>query len=119
LPVADKLKEDEVTAAILRLSKNKAPGTNRIPNRVLRLIIYKSPALFTRIFQTCLNQGYHLEHFRKACTVVLRKLEKPDYTDLLAYRLITLLNILEKALESIIVARLRNLTEIHALFPES
>jgi hypothetical protein len=104
--VADKLEEDEVTAAILRLSKNKTPGTNRILNRVLRLIIYKSLALLTRIFQACLNQGYYLEHFRKAYTVVLRKLGKLDYIDPLAYRLITLLNTLEKALESIVVIRL-------------
>jgi hypothetical protein len=104
--VADKLEEDEVTAAILRLSKDKSPGTDGIPNRVLRLITCELPALLTRIFQACLNQGYYLEHFRKACTVVLHKLEKPDYTDPSAYRLITLLNTLEKALESIVIARL-------------
>jgi hypothetical protein len=104
--VADKLEEDEVTAAILQPSKNKAPGTNRILNKVLRLITYKLPALLTRIFQACLNQSYYPEHFRKACTVVLHKPEKPDYIDLLAYRPIALLNILEKALESIVVARL-------------
>jgi hypothetical protein len=117
--VADKLEEDEVTATILRPSKNKTLGTNRILNRVLRLITCESPALLTRIFQACLNQGYYLEYFRKACTIVLHKLEKLDYTDPSAYRLITLLNTLEKALESIVVTRLQNLTEIHALLLES
>jgi hypothetical protein len=117
--VADKLKEDKVTAAILWLSKDKALDINRILNRVLRLIACELPALLTRIFQACLNQGYYLEHFRKACTVVLHKPGKPDYTDLLAYRLITLLNTLGKALESIVVVRLRNLTKIHTLLLES
>jgi hypothetical protein len=101
--VADKLEENEVTAVILRLSKNKALDINRILNRVLRLIIYKSSVLLTRIFQACLNQGYYLEHFRKAYIIVLYKPEKLNYTDLLVYRLITLLNTLEKALESIVV----------------
>jgi hypothetical protein len=117
--VADKLEEDEVTAAILRPSKDKSPGTDRILNRVLKLIACESPALLTRIFQACLNQGYHPEHFRKACTVVLRKSGKPDYTDPSAYRPIALLNTLEKALESIVVVHLRNLTEIHVLLLES
>ncbi len=46
---------------------------------------------------------------------MLRKLGKPDYTDLKAYRPIVLLNILGKVLEVIIAKRIRFLAETHAL----
>ena len=51
--------------------------------------------------------------------IILRKLEKNDYIDLLIYKLIVLLNTLDKVLESIIARRLRFLSEKHALLPDT
>ena len=47
--------------------------------------------------------------------VVLKKLGKPNYLDLGAYRLITLLNILSKILESIVTRYLSELIEAKKL----
>jgi len=48
---------------------------------------------------------------------MLRKLNKPDYTDPKVYRPIALLNTLGKALEVIVTKRMRFLAETHALLP--
>ena len=49
--------------------------------------------------------------------VILRKLGKPDYIDPKAYRLITLLNTLGKALKTIVTKRVRFLAEMYTLLP--
>jgi hypothetical protein len=46
---------------------------------------------------------------------MLRKPDKPDYTDPKAYRPITLLNTLGKALETVVTKRVRFLAEMYAL----
>ena len=53
--------------------------------------------------------------FKKAHVIVLRKLNKEDYAQSKAYRLIALLNTLDKTLESIIAVRISYLTEFNVL----
>ena len=48
---------------------------------------------------------------------MLRKPGKPDYTDPKAYRPISLLNTLGKALKTVMAKRVRFLAESHALLP--
>ena len=50
--------------------------------------------------------------------MILRKPEKPDYLDLAAYRLIALLNTLDKMLESIVTGRISTLVERYSLLPD-
>jgi hypothetical protein len=50
---------------------------------------------------------------------MLRKPDKPDYTDLKAYRLITLLNTLGKALKTVVTKRVRFLAETYTLLPHT
>ncbi len=76
-----------------RRVKEKAPGIDENPNSVMRLLASKSPALLTRIFQACLDLGVHPNHFKRASTIIPRKPNKADYSDLLAYRLIAFFNI--------------------------
>ena len=47
--------------------------------------------------------------------MILRKLEKLDYLDLVVYYLIALLNTLDKMLESIIIERINTLIERYSL----
>ena len=53
--------------------------------------------------------------FKRVNTVVLRKLKKNDYTDLKAYRLIALLNIIEKALKLVVARKLTDVTKANHL----
>ena len=73
---------------------------------------------FTKIFQACLDQGYYPRQFREVNTVILKKLKKIDYSELKAYRPITLLDTLGKALETVISKRLSDIVERKQLLPE-
>ena len=67
------------------------------------------------MFQACLDQGVQPDHFKNACTVILKKLGKSDYTNPSAYRPIALLNTLEKVLEAVILNRIKLIAETHDL----
>ena len=49
--------------------------------------------------------------------MILKKLNKPDYSESKAYRPIALLDILDKALETVILKRLAGLAESYSLLP--
>jgi hypothetical protein len=115
----DKLTEGEVTQAILWTAKDKAPGPDGIPNRILHRIAWVAPALLRRIFQACLDLEIQPRQWKEATIVMIRKPGKPDYTDPKAYRPIALLNTLGKALEAIVAKRMRFLAESHALLPST
>jgi hypothetical protein len=113
------LTERKVLEAIIRIKLDKAPGPDRILNRMLQEFAGETPALFIRLFQACLNHSVHPDHFKQATTVILRKLGKADYTDLSAYRLIALLNILGKTLKAVVSQRIRYFCEKHILLPQT
>ncbi len=54
-----------------------------------------------------------LFYFKKAITIILRKLRKKNYFKLLFFNLIALLNILNKILELIILKRLCYVVKTH------
>ncbi len=54
-----------------------------------------------------------LSYFKKTITIMLRKLRKKNYFKLLFFKLIALLNILNKILELIISKRLCYVVEVH------
>jgi hypothetical protein len=51
--------------------------------------------------------------------IIIRKLSKPNYTDLKVYKLIALFNILNKALKTIIAKKVYFLIKIYALLPST
>ena len=65
------------------------------------------------LFNVCVIHRYYSKQFKKTQMIVLCKSKKSDYTDSKTYQLITLLNIMSKALKSIMIKRLSNITEIH------
>jgi hypothetical protein len=117
--ISEKLDENEALNVIKELTKDKAPGLDGIPNKVIKRVAGVAPALFTRIFQACINQGVHLKQWKEATTILLRKSKKNDYLNPSAYRLITLLNTLEKVLKAIITRRIRYAVKAHKLLPET
>lgn len=75
-----------------------------------------------KLFNDCVNLAYYPRHFKKSITIVLQKPsgEKPrDYTSAKAYRPITLLNTLGKALESVLDTLISYLVETYALLPDT
>ena len=95
-----------------------APGPDGIPNRFLALMAAPFAEVFTRLFQACLDAGYHPRRFKEAKTVILRKPAKPDYSEVKAYRPIALLCTLGKALEMMVSKVLSDCAEANNLLPE-
>ncbi len=52
-----------------------------------------------------------MTHFKRVVTIVLRKLDKKNYSKLFVFKSIALLNTLKKALKSMISKRLRYVIE--------
>ena len=107
-----------VTKAINRPKKDKAPGPNKIPNRFLSIVTTPFAGVFTHLFQAYLDIGYYPRKFKEARTIILKKPLKPDYSEIKAYRPITLLYILGKALETIIIKILSDYVKEYDLFPD-
>jgi hypothetical protein len=53
--IPKRLAEDEGLKVIKKLANNKAPGLDKIPNRILKRVAGVVPALLTRIFQAYIN----------------------------------------------------------------
>ena len=100
--IEDSISKDEVMKAINHPVANKAPGVSGIPNRFLRSVAPQVVDSLTRLFQACFDLGYHPKLFKEANIVVLKKPNKPNYLEPKAYRPITLLDTLGKALEIVI-----------------
>ena len=71
------------------------------------------------MFQACLDQGVQPDHFKNVYTVILKKSGKSDYINPSAYRLIALLNTLEKVLEAVILNRIKFIAEAHDLLSDT
>ena len=69
------------------------------------------------LFQASMEVGYYPTQFQEANTVILKKPAKKDYLEPKLYRLITLLDTLGKALETVVLRKLSDLTEKHHLLP--
>jgi hypothetical protein len=54
-----KLDENKALNVIKELTKDKAPGSDGIPNKVIKRIAGVTPALLTKNFQTYINQEMH------------------------------------------------------------
>ncbi len=67
------------------------------------------------LFRVCVELSYHLLCFRETHIIALKKSRKKNYTNIKTYKSIVLLNILNKALKSIIAQRINNLTKAHDL----
>ena len=109
----------EVKDAVFRAQAYKAPGLDDIPT-----IVWKElwPILRQRIFllsEASLRTGIIPQAWKQAKIIPLRKPDKPNYTNAQAYRPISLLLTLAKALESVIAERLSFLAETCSLLPKN
>jgi hypothetical protein len=53
--ILEKLDENKALNVIKELTKDKAPGLDGIPNRVIKRVAGVTPALLTRIFQAYID----------------------------------------------------------------
>ncbi len=105
--------KNEIKWAIKWIKVNKASNVSEISNKALQADLTELISVLMSLFNTCMIYKYHLKQFKKIQTIVLCKSKKSDYIDLKTYRLIALLDIMSKALKSIMIKRLSDITEIH------
>lgn len=119
IDIPEEISEQELQDALQWVAKDKAPGPDRIPNRVLKAAQeWLTPRLLI-IFNAALRNGYHPNEWKRATTLALRKPNKGDYTLPKAYRPIALLNTMGKLLERVMARKITQLAEAHGLLPES
>ncbi len=113
------ISEDEVRQTIKRIKANKASDVLNILNRALQTDLAELISILTSLFNAYVIHRYHLKQFKKTQMIVLHKSKKSDYTDLKTYWLIALLNIMRKALKSIMIKRLSDITETHYMLSDA
>jgi len=110
-----RITKDEVKQIIRRVKADKASDASDISNRALQASLAELISVLTSLFNACVTYKYHLKQFKKTQTIVLHKSKKSDYINSKMYRLIALLNIMSKALKSIMIKRLSDIVEIHRM----
>jgi len=113
------ISKDEVRQIIKRIKANKALNVLNISNKVLQTDLAELILILTSLFNACVIHRYHLKQFKKIQMIVLCKSKKSDYIDSKTYRLIALLDIMKKALKSIMTKRLSNITETHHMLSDA
>ncbi len=76
-------------------------------------------SILMNLFNAYVTYRYHLKQFKKTQMIVLCKSKKSDYTDLKIYWFMTLLDIISKALKSIMIKRLSNITKTHHMLSDA
>ncbi len=110
-----RITEDEVKQTIRWIKADKASNTSDISNRALQASLTELISILTSLFNACVIHKYYLKQFKKTQTIVLRKLKKSDYINSKTYWLIALLDIMNKALKSIMIKRLSDIIEFHCM----
>ena len=102
-----------------KLSTNKAPGPDGVPNEVLKQYIETLADRLNFIFRATFELNVYPDEWRESITVVLRKPGKPSYADPKAYRPIALLNTLGKLFSSIIADDLSHFCKTRGVLPDN
>ncbi len=113
------ISEDEVRQIIKRVKADKALNISDILNRVLQTNLAELILILTNLFNACVIHRYYLKQFKKTQTIVLYKSKKSNYTDSKTYWFIALLDIMKKALKSIMIKRLSDIIEIHHMLSDA
>ncbi len=113
------ISKNEIHQTIKKSKSNNASKSNEILNKMLKLLMKKLMFTLMNLFKICAKQNYHSQCFKKTHIIFLKKSNKNNYTNLKTYRLIALLNIVDKTLKSIIVKQINNLAETHKLLFET
>ncbi len=108
-----RISKNKMKRVIRWVKVNKASDVFEISNRALQADLTKLISVLTSLFNACMIHKYHSKQFKKTQTIVLCKSKKSDYIDLKTHWFIALLDIMSKALKSIMIKKLIDITETH------
>jgi hypothetical protein len=110
------ISKNEIRRIIKNCKFDNILNSNEISNRILKISIKKLFSLLTNLFQARVEHNYHLLCFRKVNIIILKKLNKNNYTDFKTYKFIILLNTIDKTFKIIIVRKINIFAKIHEMF---
>ena len=108
---------DELLAEISRLKNSKSPGFDNIDGRALKELPINCIQLISAIFNSCLKLNYFPSQWKQAEIVMILKPNNPDHLPE-SYRPISLLAILSKLFERILLRRMLPILEDHIAIPD-
>lgn len=103
----DKISKDEIIAVLKTIRPYKSPGTDNIPNILLKRLPEKGIQALMNIFNSCLIIGYFPQSWKIARVIPIAKPGK-DKSDPKNYRPISLLNTIGKIFEKLLKIRIDN-----------
>jgi len=101
----------EIKRVTHKATFNKILRYTSYTNKIIRKFVNNASKQIRFLFERYL-QKKKLTQFKSAITIILRKLSKKDYFNIKVYKLIALLNTLNKILKFIILKRLCSVVEI-------
>jgi hypothetical protein len=107
---------EEVHSLIKRLPNNKAPGRDKIDNRLLKNLPSNGLIFLCALLNACLRLSHFPECWRHADVIPICKPQK-DSSDPQSYRPISLLSSMSKLLEKLVQCRLASHTNDINLIP--
>ncbi len=110
------ISKDEIRQIIKKCKFDNVSNSNEISNRILKILIKKLFSSLTSLFRACVEHDYYLRCFREVNIIILKKSNKNNYTNFKTYKLIALLNTIDKTFEFIIARRINTFAEIHKMF---
>jgi hypothetical protein len=105
----------EMLKIIKRIALDKISSFDEIINKLFKICAFIMMQLLISLFVVCIQQTYHSKAFKKVNIITLKKVDKKDYTISKTYRLIALLNIIEKILKFIMSKKISWITKTHRL----
>lgn len=108
-PGRDKMEvtTDQVEATIWSLKQKKAPGLEGLNGRMVRSLWNAIPEWIHRLFALIVDEGNFPREWKTANLVILLKGADKDKTSLGSYRPISLISVLGKTMERLMVNRLQ------------
>lgn len=108
----------EVETIIKNLPNKKAKGDDQIPNELLKIAESLLSPLLASLFNQCMTLSFYPPQWKKAVTAIIRKHDKPDYSEPGAYRPIALLSCISKVFEALLTRRLAYWAESNQIIAE-
>ncbi|KAF8714675.1 Reverse transcriptase (RNA-dependent DNA polymerase), partial [Rhizoctonia solani] len=109
----------EVRSALELTSNCSAPGAFGSNYQLLKWAFNASPEIFIKLFNLCLEIGYHPTALRNCIIAPIPKPNRADMSTPKNYCPIALLETLSKLLEKVVTARLLHEAGEHALIPQA
>jgi hypothetical protein len=109
------ISKNEIRQIIKKCKFDSVSSSNEISNCILKILIKKLFSFLTNLFRICVEHDYHLLCFREVNIIILKNSNKSNYTDFKTYRLIALLNTIDKAFEFIIARKINTFAKIHEM----